>query len=72
MTKKEFISLSKWISDMEVDDHIVDVVFLLLDEDGHQLLSIENFSPLLAEWRHSRAFMQASTPGAGIIDLKLA
>ena len=72
ITKKEFIALSKWISDMEVDEHIVDVVFLLLDEDGHQLLSIENFAPLLAEWRHSRAFMQASTPGAGIIDLKLA
>lgn len=72
ITKKEFIELSKYVSDMEVDEHVVDVIFLLLDDDGHQLLSIENFSPLLAEWRHSRAFMQASTPGAGIIDLKLA
>ena len=72
VTKKEFMTLSKWISGTEVDEHVVDVVFLLLDEDGHQLLSIETFAPLLSEWRHSRAFMQASTPGAGIIDLKLA
>ena len=72
ITKKEFIALSSCISDLEVDEHIVDVIFLLLDEDGHQLLSIEDFAPLLAEWRHSRAFEQVSTSGAGIIDLKLA
>ena len=72
VTKKEFMTLSKWISGTEVDEHVVDVVFLLLDEDGDQLLSIETFAKLLSEWRHSRAFMQASTRGAGIIDLKLA
>ena len=72
VTKEEFLAISQMISDSEVDEHVVDVIFLLLDDEGHQLLSIENFAPLLAEWRHSRAFLQASIPGAGIVDLKLA
>jgi len=72
ITKEEFMTLCNWISDVEVDAHIVDVVWLLLDEEGHQILSIENFSPLMADWRLSRGFPQATTPGAGIIDLKLA
>merc|ERR1719273_2547988 len=38
ISKEEFITLSKWISDMEVDAHVVDVIFLLLDEDGIQSL----------------------------------
>ena len=72
ITKGQFVELSQWISDMEVDSHLVDVIFLLLDEDGHQLLSIQDFHPLLEEWRHSRGYLQASAPGAAIIDLKLA
>ena len=65
------ITLSKTISDSEVDEHIADVVFLLLDDDEDQVLTSEELAPLLAEWRLSRAFMQASTSGATIIDLKL-
>ena len=57
---------------MEVDEHIVDIIFLLLDEDEDQLISIEDFGPILYEWRHSRGFLQASSHGAGIIDLKLS
>lgn len=72
ITKEEFMKLCNWISDVEVDAHTVDVIWLLLDEDGHQLLSIDNFAPLMAEWRLSRGFPQATTTGAGIIDLKLA
>ena len=84
ITKDEFIEFSKSISDVEVDSHIVDVIFLLLDQEGlitqeglltkarkDGLLSKEHFSPLLAEWRLSRAFKQASDPGAAVIDLKL-
>ena len=84
ITKDEFMEFSKSISDVEVDSHIVDVVFLLLDQEGlitqeglltkarkDGLLSKEHFSPLLAEWRLSRAFKQASDPGAAVIDLKL-
>ena len=72
ITKDEFIKISQWISDVEVDEHVVDVIWLLLDEDGHQLLSTDSLSPLLAEWRLARGFPQATTHGAGIIDLKLA
>ena len=57
---------------METDAHIVDLIFLLFDEDEDQRLSTEELGPLLAEWRLSRAFMQATTSGAGIIDLKLS
>ena len=84
ITKDEFLEFSKNISDVDVDDHIVDVLYLLLDQDGlitkeglitrerrDGLLSLENFSPLLSEWRNSRAFTQASAKGASIIDLKL-
>ena len=63
--------MSKWISDVEVDDHLVDLVFLLLDDNDDKVLSVEEFGPLLTEWRHSRAFNQAAASGATIIDLKL-
>ena len=56
---------------MEVDDHIVDVIFLLLDEDDNQRISNEEFNPILFQWRHSRGFAQASAKGAGVIELKL-
>jgi len=72
ITKEEFVKISQWISDVEVDSHVVDIIWLLLDEDGHQVLSTDNLSPLLAEWRLSRGFPQATSAGAGIIDLKLA
>ena len=72
ITKEEFMTLCNWISDVEVDAHMVDVVWLLLDEEGHQILSTDNFAPLMADWRLSRGFPQATTTGAGIIDLKLA
>ena len=56
---------------MEVDEHIIDVVFLLLDEDQDQRMSIEEFAPILYEWRHCRGYVQASSQGAGIVDIKL-
>ena len=47
-------------------------MFLLLDENQDGRLNVEEFAPLLAEWRLSRAFMQASTAGASIMDIKLS
>ena len=61
-----------WISDMEVDEHVVDVIFLLLDEAEDRVISIEELQPILYEWRHYRGFLQASAGDAGIIDLKLS
>jgi len=71
VTREEFIKISKCISDMAVDAHVVDVIFLLLDEDEDQIISREEFEPLLSDWRQSRAFATASYPGAAIVDLKL-
>ena len=70
--REEFVELSKNISDVEVDSHLVDIVYLMLDEDEDSLLTLEEFSPLLADWRLSRSFMQASTSGAAILDLRLS
>ena len=57
---------------MEVDAHVVDVIFLLLYEGQDRVISIEEFGPILYDWRHSRGFLQTSSPGSGIIDLKLS
>ena len=70
--REEFKSISRWISGVEVDAHIVDILFLLLDENENQLISSENLEPIFHEWRLSRGFLQASSQGAGIIDLKLS
>ena len=70
--RAEFIELAKSISDKDVDEHLVDIMFLLLDENQDGRLNVEEFAPLLAEWRLSRAFMQASTAGASIMDIKLS
>ena len=57
---------------MEVDSHMLDIVYLMFDEDEDHRLTLEEFSPLLADWRLSRSFMQASTSGAAILDLRLS
>ena len=35
VTKEEFMAISQMISDLEVDEHVVDVIFLLLDDEVH-------------------------------------
>jgi len=72
VNREDFIGITNSISGIEVDSHVVDLVFLLFDDDQDERLSIEEFTPLLADWRLSRAFMQASTSGASILDLKLS
>ena len=71
-SRQDFIRISNSITDMEVDSHLVDLVFILFDENQDQRMSIEEFSPILAGWRLSRSFMQASTSGASIMDLRLS
>ena len=51
---------------------MVDVLFLLLDEDEDQKLSLDELAPLIADFRLSRAFMQASASGASILEIKFA
>ena len=54
--RADFTSIAKWVANAEIDPHIVEVVYALLDENGDRLLSIEEFSPVLFQWRKSRGF----------------
>ena len=50
----EFTSIAKWVANSDVDPHMVEVVYALLDEDGDRNLSVKEFSPVLFQWRRSR------------------
>jgi len=52
----EFTSIAKWVANSDVDPHMVEVVYALLDEDGDRNLSVKEFSPVLFQWRRSRGF----------------
>ena len=54
--RDDFASIAKWVANAEIDPHIVEVVYALLDDNGDRLLSIEEFSPVLFQWRKSRGF----------------
>ena len=47
-------------NDQELDAHVVDVIYTLLDEDGDENLSTREFNPILFQWRHSRGFQKGS------------
>merc|ERR1719150_1969893 len=52
----EFASIAKWVTNCEIDPHVVEVIYALLDDDGDRNLSIKEFSPVLFQWRKSRGF----------------
>ena len=57
----EFSNISKWVlGGTELDSHIVNVIFTLLDEDGDKNLSVKEFVPVMFQWRNSRGFEKAS------------
>ena len=56
----EFTSIAKWVANSDVDPHMVEVVYALLDEDGDRNLSVKEFSPVLFQWRRSRGFEHAT------------
>lgn len=60
VTKEEFYHIAQWVAHKDVSEHVIEVIFCLLDEneDGH--LSIQEFQPVLFQWRHSRGFQKAS------------
>lgn len=60
VTKEEFGDIAKWVANKEVSRHVIDVVFTLLDENSDDHLSIQEFQPVLFQWRHSRGFQKAS------------
>merc|ERR1712059_7934 len=60
VTREEFSKIANWVVGSEVDPHVIEVVYCLLDEDGDRKLSIKEFNPVLFSWRHSRGFQNGA------------
>jgi len=62
VSKEEFMALAKWVSGHDMDEHIVDVLYTLLDEENQieNCIGSKDFSPILFEWRHGRGFEKRS------------
>ena len=54
------MDIGRWVADMKIDAHLVDVIYELLDEHGHGKLTIKDFSTILFNWRHTRGFRHSS------------
>jgi len=60
VTRKEFVDIARWVAGCEIDSHLVEIVYALLDDDGNGHLSIKEFTPVLFQWRKSRGFQHQS------------
>ena len=58
--REEFVNIARWVADCEIDPHLVEIVYALLDDDGDGHLSIKEFAPVFFQWRKSRGFQKAS------------
>lgn len=56
----EFLTVARWVANTDVAPHIVDLIFVLLDDDNDKHLSIKEFTPVLFQWRNSRGFHHQS------------
>jgi len=57
---EEFRKVASWVSRTELSDHIAEVVFVLLDDQGQGRIFKENLGPLLYDWRQHRGFDKSS------------
>ena len=53
---EEFMKIARWVADSEISPHMVELIYVLLDDDEDGSLSIKEFSPVLFQWRKSRGF----------------
>merc|ERR1712037_638128 len=60
VNREEFREVANWVVGAEVDRHVIEVVYTLLDEDGDENLSTKEFNPVLFSWRHSRGFQNGA------------
>jgi len=58
--RDEFVDIAKWVAGCEIDTHLVEIVYALLDEDFDGHLSIKEFTPVFFQWRKSRGFQHQS------------
>jgi len=52
----EFRQVASWVSHSELSEHIAEVVFVLLDDQGQGRIFKENVGPVLFDWRQPRGF----------------
>jgi len=57
---EEFRKVASWVSGTELSDHIAEVVFVLLDDQGQGRIFKENLGPLLFDWRQPRGYDKSS------------
>ena len=55
-----FMNIARWATDCDVDPHIVEVIYDLLDDNCDGYLDIKELSPVLFQWRRSRGFVHQS------------
>jgi len=58
--KEEFRKISSWVSGMETSDHVVNVIYELLDEDEDGRIYRDDIAQVLLDWRHSRGYDKGS------------
>ena len=58
LSRDDFYKIAKWVANCDVNPHIVNVIYTLLDDDRDGNLSIKEFVPVLFQWRKSRGFEQ--------------
>jgi len=56
----EFRKVAAWVSHSELSDHVAEVVFVLLDDQGQGRIFKENVGPVLFDWRQPRGFDKSS------------
>jgi len=60
VTREEFAELAKGVGHRDIDPHVVDVVYSLLDENDDGNLSFTEFAPVIFQWRQFRGFKKDS------------
>jgi len=58
--KEEFRKISSWVSGMDTSDHVVNVIFELLDDDEDGRIYRDDIAQVLLDWRHSRGYDKGS------------
>lgn len=54
--KEEFRKISSWVSGMETSDHVVNVIYELLDDDEDGRIYRDDIVHVLLDWRNSRGY----------------
>jgi len=57
---EEFRKISSWVSQKTLSDHVAEVLYVLLDDDGDKRFNKDEIGPVLFDWRQSRGFDKGS------------